>query len=50
VPQPPCNLGIVGHRQLEQLGHLVPVAQHELDVVVALRQQDRLLVALRGRA
>jgi hypothetical protein len=47
VPQPPRDVRVVRHRQLVQLPDLVPVAQDELDVVVALGQQHRLDVALR---
>ena len=39
--QPLRDIGIARQRQLEEPADRVPVAQNELDVVVALREQDR---------
>jgi hypothetical protein len=50
VPQAARNLRVGRHRQLVQLAYLVPVTQDELDVVVTLRQQHRLDLALRRRS
>jgi hypothetical protein len=46
VAQPPGHVGVVGERQLVQPADLVEVAQDELHVVVALRQQDGALAVL----
>ncbi len=50
VAEPPRDVGVGRQRQLEALGELVPVAQDELDVVVALGQEQRPHGAVGERA
>ena len=43
--QPARDLGVVGQRHVGDLAHLVPAVEDELDVLVALREEDDATVA-----